>query len=324
MLVKGEKLIGIIILNYNTYNDVFTCVESIFINTVSPFRIYIVDNASNDDSYDKIKTAYKNNERIKIIKAEKNKGYSSGNNIGIRKALEDKCEELCILNADVILVNNAIDIMNEKMRLPENYDTAVIGPSIKDHTAVEAQFARKKYKFKDFIVLKKPLCNIAFISKLSDRYIKWNNTQDFKFQGMISGCCFLIKSKLFENIGLFDERVFLYGEEDILAYKLDCLKYKTMITTKAKIYHNANSSTQKKGTAFITYYLWLSAAIVLRSYGAINDFKLAYVILFNSFGWIGRSVFNLEYRKKIFEFIRDNIALFSLEAGAGLKCLKKE
>ena len=94
-------MVGIVILNYNSWADTVACVDSIHeAEKKLEFRIYLVDNCSPVrpepgvlESLDK--------RGVIFIQNERNAGYSAGNNIGIKRALEDGCEEVLISNSDV-------------------------------------------------------------------------------------------------------------------------------------------------------------------------------------------------------------------------------
>mgnify|MGYP001048890872 CR=1 FL=1 len=84
-----KKKIGIIILNYNSYDDTINCVNSIFnfSNEKRFFKIYVVDNASIDESGDMLVKKYNNYSNISVILNSKNTGYAHGNNIRIKNFL---------------------------------------------------------------------------------------------------------------------------------------------------------------------------------------------------------------------------------------------
>lgn len=82
--------IYIILVNFNNYKLTNDCINSIQKSTYKNISIVIIDNASNDDSYAVLSSMYSNNESIFVIKSSENNGFSAGNNIGIKFALEKK------------------------------------------------------------------------------------------------------------------------------------------------------------------------------------------------------------------------------------------
>ena len=102
-------LVGIVILNWKALLDTKNCINSI-IETQSgyEYKIYLVDNYSQDGSYEKIIETYLHIDNITFIQTGSNFGYSKGNNYGIRAAINDGCGYICILNNDVIVFKNTI------------------------------------------------------------------------------------------------------------------------------------------------------------------------------------------------------------------------
>ena len=288
-------MIGIVVLNYRTPEKTIECVDSILKYTKKKFRIYVVDNHSEDGSLDRLKGYYINFSHICIISSNENGGYSKGNNIGIRRAVKDGAECIAVINSDVVLLNDAIDILYDN--LFSNDDIGLVGPSI-SYNNNEQQFARKKLDLRGFISSKKPF---YWISKNhfghNCRNIGWDKrTKLFIFSGMVSGCCFLIKSDIFKEIGFFDENIFLFHEEDIIAYKLEHINKKVGIVRDAKISHEESSSVGKNGLAFSRYHRVISSLYVLRVYAKLNRFKMVLPIITALSPLFLYSIFSKPYR----------------------------
>ena len=91
-----NDLISIIIVNYNGKKWLQKCLDSLLCQTYNNFEIIFVDNGSSDDSVEFVNNNYKD-ERIKIIKSDKNLGFAGGNNLGIDNS---KGEYILLLNND--------------------------------------------------------------------------------------------------------------------------------------------------------------------------------------------------------------------------------
>lgn len=116
----------LIVLNYNDYETTKTFIDNIQ-NYKSINNIIIVDNCSNDGSYEKL-LKYSSN-KIHIIKSDINKGYSCGNNIGIKYAIKNlNCEFIIISNPDVYFSE---DVIYKMMNVYEEYDNiGIVAPKM--------------------------------------------------------------------------------------------------------------------------------------------------------------------------------------------------
>ena len=111
------KKVYIIVLNYNNWRDTIKCVESVLNLDYKYYQVVIVDNNSSDDSIMQIENFISNqnhdifkeddlsksNKKIIFIKAKENKGYSAGNNIGIKFAKLNGYDFVWILNNDTVV-----------------------------------------------------------------------------------------------------------------------------------------------------------------------------------------------------------------------------
>ena len=304
-------MVGIIILNYNSWKDTIKCVESIKCYTKEEYHIYIIDNCSTDTSAIKLGKYILKDPKTTLTIASSNGGFSKGNNIGIKQALLDNVEYIILLNSDVVLLNDAIGII--KNVLDNNSDIAIAGPSILLPDKSEGQLIKHKLTLKEYVKKK-----AAFFKCKARRensvMIKSDQKKDFmSFDGMISGCFLMLNRNVIDKIGLLDENVFLFYEEDILAYKLDLIKKKAAIVLQAKILHNHHNSIKREGNAFARFYLWTSPVYVLKQYGHVNKIILFLIINFNIFLWILLSIRSKEYYKYLIPYVKENYKILFKE-----------
>lgn len=317
-------MIGVVILNYNTAGDVIECVDSFLKQTKEEIFIYIVDNHSLDDSIAVLSEKFEGMSQVKVIANGENKGFSAGNNIGISAAIKDGADYICISNADVILNNDVCLIMREY--LEEHHDVGIAAPSIKiPNSDSEAQVARVKLSFNNYIFEKTFLRNFHLGVKKYPRYYVENKKfdQDYIFYGMPSGCFYLARTEFFVRGGLLDEEVFLFNEEDIMAYKAEMLCMKTAIVPKAKIFHNHHSSVKKRGRALIDMHLKISPLIVMRKYEGVNVFKLAMVIFALKCYWTIKSIKDKEYRELFNVFCVRTKEITRIKRKSGINTMEK-
>lgn len=299
-----NKKVGIIILNYNTYDETEKCVTSIKKNTSLDYHIYIVDNMSKDDSYERLRREYSDDEKISIIQSLRNGGYSAGNNIGIRRAISEGSNIVFIINSDVELLNDALAIMTETLLSNDTY--MMVGPSVMNNKQEETQMPKKKLTYSVFVMARHPFCNIPFLARKTNRLYDLPKKKSMAFEGSTSGCCFGMRACDFERINYFDENVFLYSEEDILAYKMSAIKKLAVVDLDAKVWHKENISTKKEGNAFVQYHRWSSALYMLKAYAGISKSKQIFIAIWNVLTWVILSAISLPHRKLLRDFYKKN------------------
>ena len=302
-------MLGIIILNYNTANDVKLSICSIKKATTICYKIYIVDNCSTDDSLGVLTKLYEQDNSVVIIAANSNGGYSCGNNIGIKAAIADECDYILVSNPDVIYYEHSIDQMFED--ITSNGNIGVIGPSCASLDQEESQLIRKTYTKKLYLLSKKPMKYLtAFFPNLKSEYSEDNLKKDlFLFDGMVRGCSFMISAELFSKMGLFDENVFLYSEEWIIAKKLHRLSKVCAFDGKSHILHKEATSTKQNGNGFQSFHLYLSAFYYLKKYLLCNGVELLAVAIFNIVAYSIKSMVTAAYRRLFVKFAKQQIRL---------------
>ncbi len=280
------------------------------------YHIYVVDNMSKDDSYEKLSGAFNGDEKVSLVQLLRNGGYSAGNNIGIKKAVAEKCEIIFIVNSDVEVLNDAFAIMTNT--LLSNDDYMMVGPSVMNNYHEECQIPRKKLTYGVFIMARHPFCKIPYFEKKANRLYDLSGKKRLVFEGSTSGCCFGMRASDFKRIGYFDEHVFLYSEEDILAYKMSAVQKLAVVDLEAKIWHKENISTKKEGNAFVQYHRWISVLYMLKAYAGISKLKQIFVALWNVLTWMALSVGSVSHRRMFRDFRKKNWEIVKTNYGKGV------
>ncbi|MFI3213726.1 MAG: glycosyltransferase family 2 protein [Eubacteriales bacterium] len=248
MCIKTSE-IAIIILNYNTPYLTIKNVDIIIENNKDVI-IAIVDNNSMDSSYSILSKYYTETKNVHVIQSPKNGGYSYGNNFGCRYILElyEDIKFIAIMNPDVqcrevgLLYKLAHELQEDKL-------LAVLAPvMIQDELLVTYKIGWKCDSLSSCI-LKKSIVASKFLKKRNayDKY-EMNHRHNIIYCDVVQGSLFMIKRDVFESVGFFDEKVFLYYEEAILAHKLKKLGYRegTLLTNTYIHEHTLERQTLKK------------------------------------------------------------------------------
>ena len=232
----GNK-IACIILNYRSSEDTIACVTTLRKQLFNDFFVVIVDNSESvfhekrliEGLETKIKGSFlrvaadnlkRRDDRhdLVLITNAKNRGYSTGNNIGIRYALNNSASAILITNPDIRFPENTT--ISKMVRCLEQVQQAmVIGPRVVDlegndqNPMVELSFIREMIQ---------PITDLFgnWLGKTKqDRNVRQPRDKALEVD-KVSGCCLMIRSSFLRENGLLDESTFLYCEEPILAHKV--------------------------------------------------------------------------------------------------------
>lgn len=263
--------VAIIIVNYNDVDDTVKYVDTISnYNVIN--RIVVVDNLSTTiGAFETLKKL--ENEKVKVIQSEKNGGYDYGNNVGVKylDSLGEKYDYIIVSNPDISVSEEAI--VNCINKLEKDDKIAVIAPRMfnKDDKPIR----RSSWKMRTFwldVVHSTRVLEILFYKVLrGGEYLEKDYQNEMLEVEAISGAFFIIKNKVLREIGLLDENVFLFYEEDILAKQLAEKGYKTISLNSEKFIH---FESQTIGKTF-NYYkkmrqLFISKMYYHKKYNKIN------------------------------------------------------
>jgi GT2 family glycosyltransferase len=303
-------MLGIIVLNYNTWEDTIECVQSILKTTKINYKIYIVDNKSSDSSFEILSEKYKSNSLIYIIKSEINGGYSAGNNLGIRRALEEGADAVLLSNSDIIYYENSIDTMYNKYQTNKK-DVGLIGPKVLLLNGDIQHLIRKNYTFVNYLFSKKPLNKIDIFDINKKTYHRdYKYDRDYSFYGFLSGCCLLISDNYFKLAGLLDENIFLYYEESIIGLNAKKVNLKSYLVINANVLHKSSASIGNKNSAFSRFHRYYSSMYMMRRYVKVKLIPFTLIFLINYLPFLFNSLRNNEYRKMIKNFTVKSIKLY--------------
>ena len=273
---------AIIILNYNSKDDTIRYVNEIknyeILNTI----IIVDNNSTNLNEFEDLEKLKDDN--IFVIKSDKNGGYSYGNNFGLRflESLKENYDYVVISNPDVEVKKEAFEKCFEELEKNEN--VAVCAPMMIDKNGVHIR--RSSWK------IRKPKIDMINSTRLTEiLFYKWfrkgeyseDEFKNFKLKvECVSGAFFAIKYNIFKQIGYFDENVFLFYEEDILASKLQKLGYIEISLNDINFKHFESKTISK----VLNYYnkikmLQKSKMYYQKEYNNISKFQIIIFTILN-------------------------------------------
>lgn len=237
MNMKDCPKIFIIVLNYNGKDVIKNCLASVFKIDYPDFEVVVVDNNSNDGSFEFAKNNFS---KAHFIKNEENLGYAAGNNVGIRFALERMADYILLLNNDTEVEKDFLTRLVGAAEKDEKIGLA--SPVIFNGRNRQVWFSGGKIKW---LAMKTAHNRKVFTA---DRYET----------GFVTGCAMLARAAVFKEIGLLDEDFFLYWEDADFSVRSRRAGFKNVVVPGSWVYHFEKSEGNLKQK---TYWLVISGLI---------------------------------------------------------------
>ena len=236
-----NPLVYVIVLNFNGSRWLAACLESLRATEYANFKILLVDNASTDDG---VELVCKNFPEVELIINPANLGFSEGNNVGIRAALNAGADYVVLLNPDTkvtprwlseliavgedereVGILGAVQLAYDSDEF-NSWTTTALSSHLSFLSTKPHEEDTKKSK-EDFASLREPSC--AFVEESFPRSwipVEW-----------VEGACFAIKREVIETVGLLDPIYFAFYEEIDFCRRAACGGYKTALVPRSRIHH---------------------------------------------------------------------------------------
>lgn len=242
--------VTIIVLNWNGKADTMECMDSLRKVTYPNYKILLVDNASTDGSVELFKKSYPD---IELIVSDKNLGFAGGNNLGIRRAMEDGADMLLLLNNDTTVYPDFLDGLVLTAQSDERI--GIVGPKICFYGDPQKVWSAGGA----INMFTGAIGNIG-------EGLPQDSLQGLKRVDYVSGCALLIKSSVVRQIGLMDEDYFLYFEETDWNVRAHEKGYISVVNNDVRILHKSGMAVRKaKDSEY--YYVPRNLPLFIRKNG---------------------------------------------------------
>mgnify|MGYP002624495518 FL=1 len=254
--------VSVIIVNYNHKYFPKLAVEALEKSKGSfDMEIIVVDNASTDpESLEFLEKAHED-KRLVLVRQQKNVGFGRGNNIGAKVAEGDY---IFIHNPDVQVGEKSIQQMVDY--LEKHDDVGILGPQLVYSSGKVQESCRRHMGFFDLVLNRTFLGRLPVFKRRVKRYLM----EDFdhsKVQevDLLTGAAMMIPKKVWQDVGGFDERYFLFMEDFDLCREVAKAGYKILYYPEAKLEHYQKRLSQ--GSSFLktlrkkVFWLHVSSAL---------------------------------------------------------------
>jgi N-acetylglucosaminyl-diphospho-decaprenol L-rhamnosyltransferase len=238
-------VLSILIVNWNTRQDLLECLESIFASPPpGEFEVVVVDNASDDDSAEAVASLYP---LVRLIRCRENLGFARANNLA---AAGTTSQYWLLLNPDTLVHPGAIDRLLQHMA--ERPHVAGVGPRlVNPDGSVQLSIWRRPTLFREWW----RLFHLDRLYPLSEYPPSTLNSRLARRVEVLHGACLLLRCEAVQGMGLFDEDYFVYSEEIDLCDRLGQAGWELHWVPEAVVTHKGSQSTRQVADAmFIELY----------------------------------------------------------------------
>ena len=261
-------------ITFNSHKATLECLESIEKLEKENFELFVmvIDNASKEVF--ETSREYKNF-KLKVLRSEENLGFSGGQNLGIRNALKEGADFIIVLNNDTILNRKLIKSLIASFKA----DVGIVSPKI--YFAKGYEFHKDRYKetekgkvfwYAGGII---DWSNVIAKHRGVDEVDKgqYSKVSEIEFA---TGCCMALRKEIFQNVGFFDDKYFLYLEDCDLSKRVKMKKLKVIYQPNAVLWHKNAASAGGSGSALQDYYITRNRLLFGFKYASVRA-KLALI-----------------------------------------------
>jgi GT2 family glycosyltransferase len=261
--------LAVIVINWNAADDTIRCVRSVLgWRNLQPV-VWVVDNASEDQSAELIE---RHCPEVRLLRSATNRGFAGGNNLAIAHALDEGSEALLLLNNDASIDEEAVARLVESLQADP--ELGVVGPLLRNESGAGVSLSAGGRDISRHIV-----SHVIY----EERPTSSPEAGPLRLAGYVPGTVVLVRADLFQKVGLLDEDYFFGGELADLCERARQQGYRSAINVRAIATHNLDRSSQLRSTLHLYY-------VIRNRFLFINKFRPALKAPLFGF-WIGYGLF---------------------------------
>jgi GT2 family glycosyltransferase len=252
--------VALVILNWNNPEETLACLASIAGLDYHALSAIVVDNGSTDDSVRRIRAAHST---VTLVETGENLGYAGGNNVGIRCALQQGAEYICILNNDVTVAPGFVTPLLSALQSDPVVGAATSLVVATDHPdqvwALGSAVDR----------------STGTVSRLhaGEDVSRWRSRPPFAVD-VASGAAMMVKREVFDTFGLMDEGFFLYYEETDWCLRVQQAGYQIMAVPSSVVFHGVSAALGESSPVIDYYMLRNHLRFIARNWGGLGRWRL--------------------------------------------------
>jgi N-acetylglucosaminyl-diphospho-decaprenol L-rhamnosyltransferase len=233
--------LDLIIVNWNSGSQLRHCLHSILGSECRGLifnRVVVVDNASNDGSLEGIESL---NLPLRLIRNQDNRGFAASCNQGAR---ESSADYLLFLNPDTVLFRDSLLKPVEFMEQPENSPVGIVGIQLVDKAGNVSRTCARFPTTVDFCSKMLGLDRLFPTTFPGHFMTDWDHST-CRNVDQVMGAFFMVRRKLFEILGGFDESFFVYFEDLDFSLRARRSGWRSLYLTDARAYHKGCGTSER-------------------------------------------------------------------------------
>jgi GT2 family glycosyltransferase len=234
-----HDLVGVITVTYNSASVVPDFMQSLLKQSHWKFMLYVVDNASSDNTVELL-TTYKDS-RLRLLQNSENVGVAEGNNIGIKAALENGCSSVLLINNDTVF---DVDMLSTLLCGLQQYNCDMIVPKILYFEPSNTLWCAGG----TFSTWRGAANHFGFGQKDDG---KFDQVREVQYSPT---CCMLIKKTVFDSIGLMDPKFFVYFDDTDFCLRACRRKIRLIYVPSVRIYHKVSTLIGHRSDLSLRYF----------------------------------------------------------------------
>lgn len=253
--------LSVVIVNYNHKFFPKMAIEALEkIKRNFEMEIIVVDNNSSDEESVSFLTQANNENRITLIRSPKNVGFGQGNNMGAKIADGDY---LFFHNPDLTVSEYGLQSMIDYMH--SHKDIGILAPKLVYSSGKVQESCRRHMSFFDLVLNRTCLGGFPFFKKRVDKYLMEDfNHDEVQDVELVAGAAIMMPRTVFNEVGCFDKRYFLFMEDFDLSQMVRKAGYRVVYYPHAVMQHYHKRLSQGSTLKLIgkkVFWLHLSSAI---------------------------------------------------------------
>ncbi len=243
-----NQLVAVIVPHYRNVRETKRCVESLQASSVKKLCVVVVDDSPND--LENLRKEVGNRKNVRVVCPKVRRGFAGSVNDGFKAAMQYNPRFFMILNNDTVVDRRAVERLVEQCK-----SRHIVGPSIyrmdKEDEIWAYGFRLKLYR--------------SILNRLVKR-IDFKNSARSRID-MVTGCAALFRAEALQEIGLMDEKYFLYVEDMDFFYRAKKKGYQFFVIKDSRIWHRGGGSSEGPENPEVIYYMTRNMLRFIKTHG---------------------------------------------------------